>query len=445
MGQRGKGSTVWVHGAVLALALWLAGATSAGSVTSAPPDGRRGDAGSGAVRRALAEPCAPIELRRRLANLDKDDLPQLFFYAAEGRLPGLDSSADGARAESKRQIVRESLSARPRRELVPFLEDLASRPQSTSVRLEAQRLLGDMGSGDHLKLLARVTVPASERGAIAPELRSGFVAAECAILARDPAALAQIPALISESPPGLGSSIVEGLAQLGSTQATRVLAALLGRTSGLDPLLLARLAERGRLRTGGDEAVFEPVRRYLRQRDPNLVSAAARACGQLGDDGAVETLVGLMEHSEDRVRAATFDALQRISGLAFGPDPARWMGWYHAEMRWWDEEAESMLVNIERGRGLEFVRAAREALEHRLYRDRIAESFTRALSRKNPEEVRLACRALEQLGSTQAVSGLIECLERDDPLVREAAWRALRSITGVELSPEAGSWAELAQ
>ena len=86
MGQRGKGSTVWVHGAVLALALWLAGATSAGSVTSAPPDGRRGEAGSGAVRRALAEPCAPIELRRRLANLDKDDLPQLFYYAAEGRL-----------------------------------------------------------------------------------------------------------------------------------------------------------------------------------------------------------------------------------------------------------------------------------------------------------------------------------------------------------------------
>ena len=419
----------------LALALVLAGASSA------QPDVRRGER-SGGLKRALAEPCTATELRRRLANLDADELPQLFFFAAEGRLPGREESGDPARVESQRQIVRESLNARPRRELVPFLAHLARRPPATSARLEAQRLLGGMGSGDHLKLLARLTLAPGERGALAPELRAGFVEAEHAILARDPAALSLVPSLFSESPPGLGGSIVEGLARVASAQATRVLAGLLGRSSGLDPLLLTRLAERGRLRSGSEEAVFEPVRRYLRQRDPVLVCAAARACGQLGDDGSVDVLIGLMEHPEERVRQAAFDALARISGLAFGPDPARWTGWYHAEMRWWDEEAESLLVNIERGRGLEFVRAAREALEHRLYRDRIAESFTRALARKSSEEVLLACRALEQLGSTQAVSGLIECLERDDPLVREAAWRALRSITGVELSPEPDSWSE---
>ena len=113
-------------------------------------------------------------------------------------------------------------------------------------------------------------------------------------------------------------------------------------------------------------------------------------------------------------------------------------------MRWWDEDAEAELVRIERGRGQEFVRAARAVLEHRLFRDRMAESFAQALLRGNGDEVRLACRALEQLRSPVAVRALVECLERDEPTVRSAAWRALRAITGVELPPEADSWAEFA-
>ena len=37
-----------------------------------------------------------------------------------------------------------------------------------------------------------------------------------------------------------------------------------------------------------------------------------------------------------------------------------------------------------------------------------------------------------------------ECLEHADPHVREAAWKALRAITGVDLPPEPDSWATLA-
>lgn len=436
---RGRGSAPALP-AVLALAL-LAFASP-----SSAQDSRK-SAFAGGLQRALAEPGTTAELRRRLASLDAAELPELFAFVAEGRVPG---SASGSQAlwdstrEGERQIARECLAARPRRELVPLLEDLAGRPQETMVRLEAQRLLGAMGSGDHIKLLARLTVSQHERAALDPELRAGFTAALDGILARDAAALSQVAALFSESSPGLSSSIVEALARLDSVQATRVLASQLGRSPGLDPLLLARLGERGRLRSGSDESVRYTVRRYLGQRDPALVSAAARASGQLGDDGAVETLVGLMEHEDERVRTSAFEAMACISGLAFGPDPARWTSWYHAEMRWWDEEAETLLVRIERGRGLEFVRAAGEVLEHGLFRDRIAESFSQALAHGNLVEVRLACRALEQLRSHRAINGLLECLEREEPEVREAATRALNAITGAELSPEPGSWAEFA-
>src|SRR6185503_7949056 len=227
--------------------------------------------------------------------------------------------------------------------------------------------------------------------------------------------------------------------------ATRIMADLLGRSPGLDPLLLARLAERGRLRVSGEESVFESVRRYLRQRDPALVSAAVLACGELGDDGSVEFLMDLLEHADERVRHCAFKALRDITGLGFGEEAARWRSWYQAETRWWEDVAEATLVHVERGRGLEFVRAAREALEHRLFRDRIAEAFAQGLSRRSGgEEVLLSCRALAQLRSPVGIPSLIECLERSDPEVRSAAWKALRAITGVDLPPEVDSWAALA-
>lgn len=393
------------------------------------------------LERAFVEPRTPVELRRRLAGLEAQELPALFHLAVDGRLP------DGAPAElpplsdAERALVREALGARPRREIVPFLEDLAGRPMSVAERLEAQALLGSLGSGDHLKLLVRLTAPIQERSPVAPELRAGFTAALSVILARDAAALAQVAGLLAESAPGLASAIIEGLAAVRSAEATRILAAQLGRSPGLDPLILARLSSRDRARAGNDGAVLDAVRRYLGQRDPALVSAAAVACGELGDDGAVDLLIKGMAHEDGRVRASVFQALARISHLDFGPAPERWTSWYHAEMRWWDEDAEAELVRIERGRGQEFVRAAAAVLEHRLFRYRMAESFAQALQRTNVEEVRLACRALEQLRSPVAVPELVQCLERDESSVRMAAYRALRAITGVALPPEADSWA----
>lgn len=394
------------------------------------------------LERALEGSRTALELRRRLGNLDAPEIPGLFLLAAEGRLPGSAPGA-GARIDAEeRQLVRECLSARPRRELVLFLSDLAASPLTLAQRLEAQTLLAGMGSGEHIRLLGRLTHPSQERAPIAPELRNGLRAALSSILARDPSALSVVALFFSESPPALSSAIVDAVADQRTSEASRLLATLLGRSPGLDPLLLARLAERQGVPAVRDENVFEAVRRYLAHRDPALVCAAALACGKLGDDGSVEALIGLIEHPDERVRARAFVALSDISGLGFRDEAARWTSWYHAEMRWWDEEADSLLVRVERGRGREFVRAANEALEHRLFRDRIAESFAQTLQHGSSMEVMLACRALGRLRSPVAVQALLECTESEDARLREAAWKALRAIPGVELPPESDSWAE---
>jgi len=300
-----------------------------------------------------------------------------------------------------------------------------------------------LGSGDHARLLARLTLEADPSAPIVPELRAGFTEALSAMLARDGAAVSRMRELVADLPPRLSGSIVDALATVPSDEATRCLASLLGRSTGLDPLILARLAERGRAGVHIDENTQEAVRRYLGSADPAILCAAAHTAGELRDCEAVEVLVQLVDHPEERVRSSVFAALASISGLAYGSDGARWTSWYHAEMRWWDEEADALLVRIERGHGAEFARAARQAMEHRLFRDRIAEAFAQALRRNNLEEVRLSCRALGQLGSTTAVRGLLECMQASDPSVREAAWKALQSITGSDLPPESDSWTRL--
>jgi HEAT repeat protein len=218
---------------------------------------------------------------------------------------------------------------------------------------------------------------------------------------------------------------------------------LLGRVPGLDGLVLCRLSQRGRCSGRSAEFVFTAVRRYLRHLDPALVCAATRAVAVLGDDDSVEELIVLIEHGDERVRDAAFKALAELSGLDHGRDTARWTAWYHAEMHWWEHEADASLARIERAHGQEFVRAAREVLEHRLFRERSAEAFAQALERREFDEVWLACRALRELDSPVAVPALIGLLERGDPRLRSAAHDALRAITGLDLDPVPELWARV--
>jgi len=392
------------------------------------------------LARAVEESRTPVELRRRLAAAGPEIVPALFRCLVDDRLPAGTDGAPIALTDETRTVLFESLCERPRREVTAFLEELATRTPTVPERLAAQRVVGRIGAADHARLLVRLTLEADAGAPIAAELRTGFTEAMSAVLMRDGAAVGRTREFLGEGSPRLAGPLVDALATVTTEEATRALSGLLGRSPALDPLILARLAERRRVGARVDPGTAEAVRRYLDHGDPALISAAAHASGELRDDEAVEALVQLVDHPDERVRTSVFGALEKVTGYAFGADAARWTSWYQAEMRWWEEEAEALLVRIERGHGAEFTRAAREAMEHRLFRDRIAEAFAQALRRSNLEEVRLSCRALELLGSSTAVRGLVECLQSDSPAVREAAWQALRAITGDDLPMESDSW-----
>jgi hypothetical protein len=395
------------------------------------------------LQEAFSGAPATLELRRRLGALPASELPRLFRLSVEARLVLPQADTLLPLDDEQLAAVRAALSARPRRELVPFFEDLARGPLELRERLEALLVMAAVGEGENLRLLLRLSTSLGDE-APAFELRTGFTDALAAILRRVPAAIEQMPGLFAESPPAFTGPVVEALARCEGRRATEILAGLLGRVPGVDGLLLARLARRGRYSGRGEEFVFEALERYFRHSDPALVAAAVCASAELGAAAAAEEMIGLLEHRDERVRTSAAQALGTLSGLDFGPDAARWAAWYQAEMDWWEREADARLVRIERAHGQEYVRAAREVLEHRLFRERLAEAFTQALARRDADDVWLACRALGELRSVSAIPALVECLERDDARLRAAAHAALRAITGADLGPEPEAWARLA-
>jgi hypothetical protein len=401
---------------LFALLLWtaaFAGQPAAGAV--------RDDA---ALLRAFAEHEDAHDLRRRLVPLGADSLPLLFRIAVAGRLPATGDEIPAALGSQEHAVVREVLTILPRRALVGFLEELSVQEPTPPMRLEAQRLLSAMGGGDHVRLLARLTVGSRDR-VLTPALRSGFERALATILERDPLGFERLPALVREVPATLTASILRAMVADPDPEGTGHLADQLGFAPDLEVLILTGIADRGRQDWGQEEAVRDRVRRYLSQQDPLVLSAAARAAGRLEDDEAIPALVELLSHPEVRVREAGLQALQRITGLVLGSAPAAWSRWYAAELQFWDTVADSVLARLEREQGVEFVRAAGELMEHRLYRERTVEGLVRVLDRSDDLEVRLACQLLGSLGSPTALPALEECLRHDDPGVRQAAAASL--------------------
>ena len=391
------------------------------------------------------------DLRRRLHALKPDAIPLLFRALDEGRLVALGMKG-GDRGErtldpEELRLVRETLIDQPRRDLVQFLSGLAEAESGPRTRAIAIELLGEVGTSEHFRLLARLALPherwADRRSVLPFEVRGPFQEALSSILARDPGASRLVRGLFMETPPALSGSIVEALGDERAREGSVILASLLGHAPGLDPLIIARIAERGPsgLRAS-DESVREAVRPYLGRHEPALIGAAAHACGELQDDESLDELLELTDHPDALVRGNVFRALKRITGFDYGEDVARWSHWYTAEKSWWDRESEEVLRLVELGSGIEFARAAREALEHRLFRDRLAEAFVAGLPRADAEHVILCCQALGRLGSPEAVEELIECLDHRDREVREAAREALRSITGHDLGLESQAWLE---
>jgi HEAT repeat protein len=158
-----------------------------------------------------------------------------------------------------------------------------------------------------------------------------------------------------------------------------------------------------------------------------------QAIGALDDGDAVPTLIERLEQEDAGLRDAALGALRRMTGLGFPATAELWRAWYAKELRWQERERPRLLAALQEPDPGRVTAALREYGGRRIWRGSLSQDVTRVLERREAGLRRLACEVLAQLGSPSALPVLSKALQDADAAVAEAAWQAMRSLSGMDL------------
>jgi HEAT repeat protein len=373
------------------------------------------------VRAAAEAPGGTAERAARVRALGPEGIaalladPSLATAARELLGPVLDGMADG---EVRRlaagwleggggifERALASLDEKPRAGLVePLLCYLASTPADPRAAAVARaRLDGIVESAGIEPLLAA----AAEDPPLAPAVRAALAAA----LGRSgrPEAVAALAAIARD--------VTAGMARRTAALALADIAD--PRNAQVAPLL-ALLAE------GEDDAL--------------LVASAASALGRLRASEAVPALIGVLGSGDGGARQAAHAALCEIAGRSLPPDAAAWRAAWDAERARAERDLPLVLLELESGDPAVTIRAMREAASFVAARERVRPALLVFVAGESPGLRAAACAALGQLDDPAAVPALVAALDDPDPGVWDAAWRALRRITGKDLPAKSAAW-----
>jgi HEAT repeat protein len=117
-----------------------------------------------------------------------------------------------------------------------------------------------------------------------------------------------------------------------------------------------------------------------------------------------------------------------------------WSLWLKEQQKWLAVDSEYWLKRLASHDAAVSAEAIRTLSKRRYGREKIALAVGRILEAGQREVKPLACLALMELGSKAAVPALLEVLDHEETELAEAAWRALRALTGKDLPLDHTAW-----
>ncbi len=380
----------------------LAGALSAillaTGLAAAPP-----------ARAQAPEADTPARLHRLLAEGETDEAGALKAVAALGREP-----------------------------VVAFITELVGSRPGDADRVAALRMLGEVAVSSDCPLLLSLAGDGPPSGAVATVFRDTVVR----LISRDlHGACRELSSAVARAHPRLLQAVLEAAESVDETGTLEIVLRILRRSRGYEGLLLPVVE---RLTPSRDlelnDALVGCVRAYLDDMEPMIRQMAAAALGTLGDHEMVPQLIDLLQDASPGVRENAARALRTITGLHLRTDAACWHDWLVEEQRWTACDSEACFAALDSPRPEVVAEALRTLVTHRLFRDRLAGEVCRVLEQGDPGRSVLACQALAQMGSRQAMRPLTEALASESQEVRAAAQAALTALGGIDLGPAPEAW-----
>jgi HEAT repeat protein len=397
---------------------------------------------------------APDEvLVRRLVALGSPAAPALFaLVSGEGVEALFAGDAEEAWLCPPDRVGELALAALAELPEVPVRTLLRARcgeSPTREVRAAALRVLGRQGSPEGLAQLLEVLAACGEE-LEHHSVRASALEALRELLRADGGTLRALEKPLLEATPVEQRLVCEALADCGRRESVALLGKLVGRSPELDLTLLESQAALGeRYAWLVADLVAPRLRSALEHGDPRMRAAAARALGRTRDGQAVAGLIARLADADGAVARAAQWSLREITGRdPAGPGkPAtreEWQRWFEVESAWWQAQGRAHLDVLEAGDATRLAPSLRALLAHPLGRDQVADALSGSLGGLEAGAQVLACDALARLGARRAVPALVELLLGPTPEVRNAAWGALRALTGADLPAEPRPWEDYA-
>lgn len=398
-------------------------------IAKALRESRRADAAPGAklVQRMLeAGPGAvtaeiDILVRRRVPETQPKDPPQIL-------------------SEPQRELVLSVLArtseSKVRAEIKLRLE---KDPLDVGTRLAAMHALGAVGNGqDLLRIVELAPRHADEDRMLTYESSQTLTSASASILRHDGQAWSALAEVIRRVDPEAGRAL---LAAVGSTREPRALPVLFA-AARWQPELGPQAAALASSCGGSIDPVLDRdftdwIVSALGEARPEYLRSLLQALGAIDDGTQVAKLIQHLKHADAGVRDSALWGLRKLSGLGFPPDPSSWGAWTVSEEAWHRDKRAHLQLDLASREVARVTAAMREYSERRTRRGGLALEIATVLQRPESELRALACEVLGHLGSPAACDALSDAMRDSDASVREAAWKALCAITGIELPHDA--------
>jgi len=299
------------------------------------------------------------------------------------------------------------------------------------------QVLGQVGGAQDVRRLFELVAGEPPRS---PAVVAAFEEAVTGILGQDERAVSGLRGGFLDLPEELSGALARAGARVPSPAGLELLLAMVGYREPLDTMLLSLAVSVARDLDGPfEEGVKTKARLSLTDPDFQVLRQAALLVARLEDFESTELLIDLLDHEHAGVRASAHRALCELTGLDLRSDAKSWSSWYENELSWYQKEVPTLRRMLTHGSPVQVAEALRELARHRYDRHRTALDIAQVLEHDNRNLRKRACIALRQLQSEAPVDALIDSLEDEEAIAREA-YLTLLTLTGEELPADAKAW-----
>lgn len=378
---------------------------------------------------------ATARVEQELVGLGAESIDPMFASLVTGTL------GQHSLSEDQQRVLSNALTAFGPSALGRHLGRAVEADSSSEAVVRALELLAPIVRSEDFTTFARIAAHGREPQRVAPV----FTDSVAGLLRRDKDAYSSLPGVWRSLPHALQLALIESVSDAKDARGLEFLVDNLGFDDETDGVLLDAIVELARVaRQPGSDNVTVALRSYLLGDVGAKMHRAVIAIGLLEDESAVGDLIELLDTDSRGLQRGVNEALQRITGISFHGDYARWKAWYESEMEWFDGDGRDTLDALQDGEAATVLSATRVLAKHKLFRQHISLELVLLLNDPDAAVRSATCLALSQLGSSIAVPALIDALADENEAVVRNAHSALRALTGRKDPVDSEAWQELA-